>query len=144
MVAIVEERSIDIDPERVFSALTRQDEIARWWTDDLSVKPEIGSLAEFRFTRWGAGVLQFEVTELDQNEKVRWIFRKGPSHWNGTSVTWQLTPVYNGTRVGFTHDGFAQADKVYEQTRGNWQYFLDSLKSYLETGKGTPGLPRFM
>ncbi len=42
-----------------------------------------------------------------------------------------------------THDGFAQVDEIYEQTRGNWRYFLDSLKSYLETGKGTPGLPVF-
>jgi hypothetical protein len=38
----------------------------------------------------------------------------------------------------FTHDGFAQVDEAYEQIRGNWEYFLDSLKSYLETGKGTP------
>jgi hypothetical protein len=44
----------------------------------------------------------------------------------------------------FTHDGFVKKDEAYEQTRGNWDYFLDSLKSYLETGKGTPGLPRFV
>lgn len=146
MVAIIEERTIEADPERVFNALTKQDEIAGWWTNDLSVKPEIGSLAEFRFTRWGAGILRFEVAELDQNAKVRWISssRQGPPHWAGTSVTWQLTPIHNETRVVFTHDGFAQVDAVYESTRGNWQYFLDSLKSYLETGKGTPGLPRFI
>lgn len=144
MVAIIEERTIDTDPERVFSALTKQDEIAGWWTDDLSVTPEIGSLAEFRFTRWGAGILRLEVAELDQNAKVRWISRQVPPQWTGTSVTWQLTPVHNGTRVVFTHDGFARVDAAYESTRRNWQYFLDSLKSYLETGKGTPGFPRFM
>ena len=143
MSAIVEERTIAAAPGRVFKALTHQDEIAHWWTNDLSAKPEVGSLAEFRFTRWGAGVLQFEVAELDAGEKVRWISRQGPPQWAGTSVTWQLTPVQNGTKLVFTHDGFAQVDEVYEQTRGNWEYFLDSLKSYLETGKGTPGLPVF-
>jgi hypothetical protein len=59
-------------------------------------------------------------------------------------VIWQLEPIPNGTRLLFTHDGFIEYDEAYEQTRGNWDYFLDSLKSYLETGKGTPGLPRFV
>ena len=143
MSAIREERTIAVAPESVFNALTKQEEIARWWSDEASVKPEVGSLGEFRF-RPPAGDLQFEVAELDQNEKVHWISRQGPPQWAGTSVTWQLTSIQNGTKLLFTHDGFAQVDEVYEQTRGNWNYFLDSLKSYLETGTGTPGLPQFV
>jgi len=143
MVAIVEECTIAATPESVFNALTQQDEIVRWWADEARVKPEVGSLGEFRF-RPPAGVLQFEVAELNTGEKVRWISRQGPPQWAGTSVTWQLTPVQNGTHVVFTHDGFAHVDAVYEQTRRNWQYFLNSLKSYLETGKGTPGMPAFV
>jgi uncharacterized protein YndB with AHSA1/START domain len=144
MPAIVKELAIQASPGNVFNALTKPDEIAHWWTNDLSAKPEVGSLAEFRFTRWGAGVLQFEVAELDEGSKVYWISRQGPPQWAGTSVTWQLEPVQNGTRLLFTHDGFAQVDEAYEQTRGNWDYFLDSLKSYMETGKGTPGFPVFL
>jgi hypothetical protein len=109
--------------------------------DQLSrcVQPELGSLAEFRF-RQGAFVMQFEVAELDQDEKVRWI-SKSPPQWVGSSVTWGLTPVHNSTKLIFTHDGFAQVDEGYERTRGVWVYFLASLKSYLETGKGIPGTP---
>jgi uncharacterized protein YndB with AHSA1/START domain len=144
MPAIVIERTIAAAPERVFTALIQQDEIARWWTNDLTTRPEVGSLSEFRFTRWNAGILQFEIAELNAGEKVRWISRKVPPNWTGTSVTWQLTPVQNGTSLLFTHDGFAQIDEAYESTRRNWEYFLDSLKSYLETGKGTPGLPLYV
>ncbi len=140
MTAIVTERTIAAAPERVFNALTQQDEIARWWANEARVKPEVGSLGKFRF-RPPAGDLQFEVAELDQDKKVHWISRQGPPQWARTSVTWQLEPVQNGTKVVFTHDGFAQADEVYKQTQANWEYFLDSLKSYLETGKGTPGFP---
>ena len=140
MSAIIEERTIAAAPERVWGALTKPDEIVRWWSDEARVKPEVGSLGEFRF-RPPAGVLQFEVAELDEGSKVHWISRQGPPQWAGTSVTWQLTPVHNGTKLVFTHDGFAQIDAAYAQTRGNWAYFLDSLKSYLETGKGTPGSP---
>ena len=140
MAAIIIEHTIAAAPERVYRALTQQDELALWWANEARVKPEVGSLGEFRF-RPPAGVLQFEVAELDQDEKVRWISRQSPPHWAGTSVTWQLTPGQNGTRVVFTHDGFAQVDEAYELTRGIWEYFLASLKSYLETGKGTPGTP---
>ena len=143
MPAIVKELTIVATPESVFKALTHSDEIALWWTNDLTAKPEVGSLAEFRF-RQGAAVLQFEVAELDQDEKVHWVSRQVPPQWAGTTVTWQLTPVQNGTTLVFTHDGFAQADEAYERVRGNWEYFLDSLKSYLETGKGTPGDPLFV
>jgi uncharacterized protein YndB with AHSA1/START domain len=143
MSAIVKELTIAAAPRSVFNALTQQDELARWWANEARVKPEVGSLGEFRF-RPPAGVLQFEVAELDAGELVLWISRQGPPQWAGTSVSWQLTPVHNGTRLLFTHDGFAQVDEAYERTRGNWEYFLDSLKSYLETGKGTPGFPVFV
>jgi uncharacterized protein YndB with AHSA1/START domain len=142
MAAIVEELTIEVSPERVFNALTQQDKIACWWTDDLSATREAGSLAEFHFSQ-GTFVIQFEVAELDKDEKVYWITRQGPptGHWVGTSVTWLLTPVHNGTKLVFNHDGFTQADRRYEITRGWWEHFLVSLKSYLQTGKGNPGSP---
>ncbi len=140
MSAIVEELTIEAAPQRVWGAITQQDEIVQWWSDEARVKPEVGSLGEFRF-RPPAGVLQFEVAELNEGSKVHWISRQGPPQWAGTSVTWQLTPVPNGTKVVFTHEGFAQIDEANERTRGNWEYFLASLKSYLEPGKGTPGVP---
>ena len=144
MVAIVKELIIAATPERIWGALTQPDEIGHWWTNDLNATPEVGSLAEFRFGEWGDFVLRFEVAELDEGSNVHWISRQGPPYWAGTSVTWQLAPVHNGTTLVFTHDGFAQVDEGYERTRRNWEYFLDSLKSYLETGKGTPGVPPYV
>lgn len=142
MIAIIKELTIEATPERVWGALTQPDEIGHWWTNDLNATPEVGSLAEFRFGEWGDFVLRFEVAELDRDKKVHWIHRfSSVAQWAGTSVTWQLEPVHNGTRVVFRHEGFENKDVVYEQTRGNWNYFLTSLKSYLETGKGTPGTP---
>lgn len=137
MSAIVIERPIAATPERVFAALTQADDLARWWTDDLSVTAEVGTLAEFRFNQ-GLAVRQFEVAELVARERVRWIVRRGPAHWVCTTVTWQLTPAQHGTRVILTHDGFAAVDALYTQTRGEWSFYLNSLASYLETGKGTP------
>ena len=143
MAAIVEEITIEDTPQHVWRAITQQDEIVQWWSNEARVRPEVGSIGEFRFIP-PAGVLQFEIAELDQDKKVHWISRQGPPPWAGTSVTWQLTPIQNGTTLIFTHDGFAQVDKSSEQIQKNWKYFLASLKSYLETGKGTPGTPPYL
>lgn len=140
MTAIVEEITIEATPQRVWDAITRQDEIVQWWAEEARLTSEVGSLAEFRF-RPPAGVLQFEVAGLERDKNVHWIARQGPSPWVGTVVNWRLTPVHNGTTLVFTHEGFTQVDRRYEQIRSNWQYFLESLKAYLETGQGTPGLP---
>jgi uncharacterized protein YndB with AHSA1/START domain len=137
MAAIVEEITIDDTPRRVYNALTLQDEIVRWWAYEAQVKPELGSVGEYRFRQW-AYAMQLEVAELAQDKKVRWMPRQVPPQWAGTSVTWQLEPISNGTRLLFTHDGFTQID---EEPARAWNFFLASLKSYLETGKGSPGNP---
>jgi hypothetical protein len=63
-------------------------------------------------------VLRFEVAELNQDKIVRWIHRRSPvAQWAGTSVTWQLTPVHNGTTLVFTHEGFVKKDEVYEMLK---------------------------
>jgi uncharacterized protein YndB with AHSA1/START domain len=54
MSAIVIERIIAATPEQVYAALTRQDDLARWWTTDLSATAEVGSVAEFRFNQGAA------------------------------------------------------------------------------------------
>jgi uncharacterized protein YndB with AHSA1/START domain len=137
MPAIVLERIIAAAPERVFAALTQQNDLARWWTNDLSVTAKRGTLAEFRFSQ-GAAVRQVLVAELVSGERVRWFLRRGPAHWAGTTITWRLSPVQRQTRLVFTQSEFAQVSALFAQTRFEWGYYLDSLKAYLETGKGAP------
>ena len=84
MAAIIKEFTIAAAPQRVWDALKQPDEIGHWWTNDLNVTLEVGSLAEFRFGEWGDFVIRFEVAELDQDKQVRWISRRGP----GPALGW--------------------------------------------------------
>ena len=143
MSAIVVELTIATTPDRIYRALTQQGELTRWWCDKARVEPRVGALGEFRF-RAPAGLLQLEVVELVQDRKVAWLSRQVPPQWSGTTVIWSLEPLPNGTKLIFTHDGFAQVDARMEQIRKNWEYFLGSLRSYMEEGKGTPGRPPFV
>jgi uncharacterized protein YndB with AHSA1/START domain len=137
MADIVQDTTIAVAPERVYGAITRQQELARWWTRDVKAEPTVGSLAEFRFDK-GETVFELEIVALDAAKKVEWRVHSGPPHWQGTTVTWALAPAAGGTALHFAHTGFAAANRLYEETRGGWEYFLGSLKAYLETGTGTP------
>jgi len=125
--------------ESAFRAVTAQDELTRWWANGVTAEPKVGSVAEFRFDNGEA--VRVEIVELEFGRKVHWRVTRAPHpQWEGTSITWDITPVSGGTDLLFGHHGFVAdaAGYGYEETRAGWEYFLGSLKSYLETGKGTP------
>ncbi len=82
-----------------------------------------------------------EIIDVVAGKGVSWLVRQAPQYahlWEGTTITWNLAPRAAGTRLLFGQHGFAVAAAGYEQTRAGWEYFLRSLTSYLETGRGTP------
>jgi hypothetical protein len=66
--------------------------------------------------------------------------RLSPHEWEGSTITWDLMPISKGIRLLFgQHDIIVGATGYsIEETRAGWEYFLSSLKAYLETGKGAP------
>jgi uncharacterized protein YndB with AHSA1/START domain len=138
MSAIVQELTIEAKPEQVFHALTTPDGIAGWWSNHVTTEPKVGTLTEVRFEN--GGVFHLEITDLEVGKKVHWHVKLSPHDWEGSSITWDLTPISEGTKLLFSHHNLFVGPTGYsvEETRAGWEYFLPSLKSYLETGKGTP------
>ena len=69
MPDIVQEVTIEAMSEKVFNAITRQDELAQWWTNHVTAEPRVGSLAEFSFDN-EATVFKMEITKLDAEKSV--------------------------------------------------------------------------
>jgi uncharacterized protein YndB with AHSA1/START domain len=138
MSDIVQELTIEATPENVFHALTLPDGITGWWSNHVTAEPKVGSLTEVRFEN--GGIFKMEITDLEVGKKVQWRVRLSPHNWEGSTITWDLTPISKGTRLLFGQHDLTVGDTGYsiEETRAGWEYFLGSLKSYLETGKGTP------
>lgn len=138
MSDIVEELTIEAMPENVFHALTLPDGIAGWWSNHVIAECKVGSLTEVRFEN--GGVMKMEITDLEVGKKVYWKVRLSPHDWEGSTITWDLTLIAKGTKLLFgQHDLMVGATGYsIEETRAGWEYFLESLKLYLETGKGTP------
>jgi uncharacterized protein YndB with AHSA1/START domain len=137
MADILHELTIATTPEQVYKAVTEQNGLASWWTKRTTAQPKEGTTAEFGFYG-GQFTMKFQVTKLEPAKKVNWtVLQSGPD-WAGTHITWDLTPDDKGTKVLFGHRDWTKTDGSFASVNYNWGYFLTSLKSYLETGKGTP------
>jgi len=138
MPDILHEVTIKAPPVKVYKALTEQRGLAAWWTKDTTAQPKVGTISQFKFGG-GQATFNYKVDVLEPDKKVQWTpLDGGPPDWSGTRVTWDLTPVENGTKVLFGHRGYASTDGSFASVNYNWGGYLISLKHYLETGKGTP------
>jgi uncharacterized protein YndB with AHSA1/START domain len=137
MADILHELTIAASPEQVYKAVTEQDGLASWWTQRSTAQPKVGTTAEFGFMG-GQFTMKMKVTKLEPFKEVDWdVLQSGPD-WAGTHITWDLTPVDSSTKVLFGHRDWTITDGSYASVNYNWGHLLTSLKSYLETGKGTP------
>jgi uncharacterized protein YndB with AHSA1/START domain len=143
MPDILLEVPIAASPDQVYRAITEQQGLASWWTPDVVTGPEVGSTAEFTFTS-GPGsrvVAKMEIAALEPGRKVYWtVAEDNIPDWVGTHITWDVTPADQGTNVRFGHRDYPSTEGPFARVGYRWAWYLTSLKDYLETGQGRPGL----
>lgn len=69
---------------------------------------------------------------------MSWSCAGGADEWVGTKLTFALAPKDDETVVLFTHADWRAPSDFMAHCSARWAYFLLSLKSLVETGKGTP------
>jgi hypothetical protein len=79
-----------------------------------------------------------EVARLDPAGHVSWNCIEGADEWVGTKLSFDLTSKDDETVVLFTHAEWRDPSEFMAHCSARWAYFLLSLKSLVETGKGTP------
>ena len=124
--------------DRVYSAIATKEGLSDWWTRD-GVRGESteGSTVEFYFGQPEPAAVM-EVTRLDTDRQVNWSCVGGADEWVGTKLSFTLTPKDDETVVLFTHADWRDPSDFMAHCSARWAYFLLSLKSLVETGKGTP------
>ncbi len=127
---------IKASPDKVYEALTTNEGLSKWWTNDTSGAGDVGSIIEFRFNGGGP---DFTVFELIPNETVKWRHSGSmPEAWMGTEITFSLRVDNEQTFVRFTHSNWKEASDFMAHCSTKWAVFLISLKSSLETNVGRP------
>jgi len=118
-----------------YQALTTIKGLSGWWTSDTRGESQAGGVIQFRF---GAGGFDMKVLELDRARRVEWLVVDGPQEWLGTKVIFELRQEGDWTIVLFKHQGWKEPVEFMHHCSTKWAVFLLSLKSLLETGKGSP------
>jgi uncharacterized protein YndB with AHSA1/START domain len=137
MARIVFEIDIEAPASKVVEALDTEEGIAGWWTPSVTFPGGVGSTLAPSFA---AAPVPFElrVDEVGDGQ-VRWAsVGDFPPHWAGTEVIWTLTPADGGTRVHFSHEGWADDTGPFPSSALTWGMLMSSLKQYVETGTGAP------
>lgn len=136
MAEIIHRVGIACSPGDVFDALTTNDGLSRWWTNDTSGAGGVGSIIKFRFNGIGP---DFEVVELQTDAFVRWKHSgEMPGAWIGTEISFQLTSEDSQTYVLFLHSNWKERSDFMGHCSTKWAVFLLSLKEVMETGNGKP------
>jgi uncharacterized protein YndB with AHSA1/START domain len=127
---------IKASPGNIYKALTTDEGLTKWWTDDISGAGDVGSTIEFRFNGGGP---DFTVTKLTPNKAVYWQHLGNvPESWVGTEISFQLDTQEDQTFVKFTHSNWKESTDFMAHCNTKWAVFLLSLKDAVETGKGKP------
>ncbi len=124
--------------DQVYSAIATKEGLSDWWTrDGVHGQSAEGSTIEFYFGQPEPAAVM-EVTRLDNEGEVSWSCVKGSDEWVGTKLSFSLTSKDDETVVLFTHADWQDPSEFMAHCSARWAYFLLSMKSLVETGKGTP------
>ncbi len=124
--------------DRVYRALSTTEGISEWWTrDGVRGDSSEGSRLQFFFGQPEPAAVM-EVARLSPDGHVGWNCVEGADEWIGTRLTFDLTRTGDETVVMFTHADWRSPSEFMAHCSARWAYFLLSLKSLLENGKGTP------
>lgn len=133
---------VDKQANQVFAALTN---VHAWWGEGIKGKSEKPG-DSFFYKHKEFHTSRQTLTELIPNKKLVWDvtdskinFVQNKSEWENTKVIFDIVEKGKKTTVTITHSGLTPKLECYDGCSGGWnQYFGESLKKLIETGKGSP------
>ena len=134
---------ISAKPESVYKTITK--DIDKWWTELSNQAVQNGDQLTVRFEKTTSWVMT--VSEAFPNRSLVWKVVEAnhdldelveKDEWKETTIKWEIAENETGSKVTLTHQGLVPVLECYEICHAGWGFFLGSLKSYLETGKGYP------
>ncbi|AUN29708.1 SRPBCC family protein [Niveispirillum cyanobacteriorum] len=134
---IVEEAIFTHPPDRIWSALTDGELMARWMMRPTGFAAIVGQKFTFQTTAAGAwdGTIRCEVLEVVPGERLSYAWRGGDAGNVGygslldTIVTFTLIPVAVGTRLRVVHAGFElpRNDTAFTSMGEGWKKVVRRL-----------------
>lgn len=130
---------IETSPDKVFKALTDENELSKWFPDNAVFEPRQGGKIRFTFhpsekEHPDEVNVDGKVVEIIPDKKLVYTWEPHPKNdFPPTTVTWTLEEIEpQKTKVTLVHVGFASKDKETEfhKTDAGWSHFLPRLAKH--------------
>ncbi|HSB38227.1 MAG TPA: SRPBCC family protein, partial [Gaiellaceae bacterium] len=116
--------------EVVWAALTDRDSISEWLMRTAEFEPVVGARFRMRTQNLSPdGWVRAEVTEVEPPRRMVWAWSVEEAA-HPTTVTFELAPHDDGTRLRLTHEGEI-ADRPGGLLEAGWPVKLEDLKRRL-------------
>ena len=141
MVDMLHRVGIQSSLDQVYRALSTREGVSGWWTNNTQGESKVGGALKFRFSDPSGveiGGFAMKVLDLQPAKRVLWQVVDGPKEWIGTKISWELKQEGDYVIVLFKHLGWKEPVELMHHCSTKWAIFMMSLKSLVETGKGSP------
>lgn len=122
-------------PKEVYRRVASTAGIAEWFTEASSPNYREGGTLELRFS---GEPVSFTITELTEPSRIVWHCTTEENSWFDTDIAFEFAAQGDHTLVRFDHLGWPEVSDRFRDCSMSWAYFLESLRSLLEDGRGTP------
>lgn len=137
---ILAEVDIAAPIERVYAALTRGDEIVKWWGSDAAYRTtewtsELRPRGAWKATGVGADGVPFSVSGeylvVEPPHRVTFTWKPEWDGGHASTVTYRLEPTPGGTRLVLRHEGLAERPDSCRRHAAGWQGVLSWLVAHV-------------
>jgi len=135
MKTILHAFDIEADREKVRRALTTLEGLSGWWTTEVAGQTEEGGVIHFVFD--GDFNPDMRVDE-SSNGTVRWTCVGGHEPWLDNTFEFEIAGEAPVNFMMRQHYARELSDRAYGIYNFNWGYYLDSLRTLVESGNGKP------
>ena len=128
---------VEAKPEALYDALTTTSGLSSWWTG-VTGSGDTGGELQFFFDPPDPCVMHVDQATP---ASVRWTVTECAflPDWVGTRPTFTITALDGGaSELQFRHYGLTQELDCIEMCTRGWDFFLPSLRRYVEVGQGMP------
>ncbi len=122
--------------DKIFAVLTTEAGFPGWWASSSVIDSKGSGNIDLTFDN--LAVLIFEPINIQENKKVEVQCVVGPGLWQNSQLLFELEQAEDQVFVTFTHQNSASGEDDFLYFNTKWTCYLLSLKSLIETGKGSP------
>jgi len=130
---------VDQTPNQVFNAINNP---RAWWSGEITGNTEKLN-DEFTYRYKEFHISKQRIIEMIPDERVVWLviesqlnFIEDKREWNGTKISFEISPKGDKTQLRFTHLGLVPEIECFDSCSNAWSELIQQgLFSLITTGK---------